>query len=192
MNRRHLLPRLALLGLLLVPSLASAQAKGGASGNSALGPSLGSWSGALSIGLDIPGPAGLDVGPRFSGEVMLGLSDITPQLRADVGFRASFAYHNADFGSEWMFDMVPDMRLLYAASPKLAIYGDIGIGLGIIHASDNVGGSATDTVAVFELAPGVSYALSPTVNLLAEIRFHFYTGGDRTFITLPTVKLQFR
>jgi hypothetical protein len=47
-------------------------------------------------------------------------------------------------------------------------------------------------VAAFELAPGLSYGLSPTLNLLAEIRFRFFTSGDGTFIALPTIGFQWR
>jgi hypothetical protein len=142
----------------------------------------------LFAGLDIPSPDGFDVGPRFGAELMYGLADLAPQLRADLGVRASFAYHDTFFGSEWFFDVVPDLRLLVAATPRLALFGDLGVGIAVRRASD--GGSDTRTVASFVLGPGLSYALSPTLNLLAEIRFNFYTGGEGTFIALPSLGFQ--
>lgn len=187
------LRRLALFALLAVPALASAQprtARGASSFGGSQGPALDGVGFALLAGLDIPSPNGLDVGPRFTGELMYGLADLTPQLRADLGARLSFAYHNANFGDLWLFDVVPDLRLLIGVTPRLSFYGDLGIGLAVIRQSVNGLGSATDTVATFQLGPGISYALSPTLNLLAEIRFNFYTGGDGTYIALPTIGFQ--
>src|SRR5919197_4613681 len=125
----HALHRVALVALLLVPVLASAQARGhvASAGGGALGPAVGTVGVGVLAGLDIPSPSGLDVGPRFTGELMFGLSDMTPQLRADLGVRLSFAYHNANFGSEWLLDVVPDLRLALSATPRLAVYADVGI-----------------------------------------------------------------
>jgi opacity protein-like surface antigen len=203
MNPRHAhaLRRAALVALLLAPVLASAQARGhvASTGGGALGPAVGTVGVGVLAGLDIPSPSGLDVGPRFTGELMFGLSDMTPQLRADLGVRASFAYHNADFvfvgpfvrssGEEWLLDIVPNLRLALGATPRLAVYGDLGVGLAVLRASGG-GFSETDTAATFQIGPGISYALSPTLNLLAEIRFNFYTGGHGTFIALPTLGFQ--
>jgi hypothetical protein len=193
MTRRHALRlhQIVLAVLLLAPALATAQSRrySGAGGD-AMGPAVDTLGFELAVGLDVPSPSGLDVGPRFTAALMYGLSDMTPQLRADLGVRASFAYHSADFGSEWDFDVIPELRLVGGIAPRLALFGDIGVGIAVLRASNDFGGSATDTVAVFELAPGLSYALSPTLNLLAMIRFNFFTGGDGTFITLPTIGFQ--
>jgi opacity protein-like surface antigen len=187
------LRRLAPLALLLAPALALAQARGGRVASGATGPALDNVGVSLIAGLDIPSPSDLDVGPRFGVELMYGLSDMAPQLRADLGVRASFAYHNADFGSQWSFDVIPDLRLLVGATPRLALFGDLGVGIGVIrHNVDVAGFSDTHTVAAFVLGPGLSYALSPTLNLLAEVRFHFYTGGEGTFIALPSIGFQWR
>jgi hypothetical protein len=189
----HALARVALFALLLAPALASAQARGrvASAGGGALGPAVDTVGVGVLAGLDIP-PSGRDVGPRFTGELMFGVSDMTPQLRADLGARLSFAYHNANFGSEWLLDVVPDLRLALSATPRLAVYADLGIGLAVIRSNFDVFGvSTTDTVAAFQFGlPGVSYALSPTLNLLAEIRFNIYTGGHGTFIALPTLGFQ--
>jgi hypothetical protein len=195
MTRRPVLrlEQIVIAVLLLAPALAAAQPRGrGSLGGGAMGPAVDGLGFELLAGLDIPSPAGLDVGPRFTAGLMYGLADMTPQLRADLGVHASFAYHNAAFGSEWDFDVVPDLRLVVGVTPRLALYGDLGLGIAVLRDSVNSGGSFTDTVAVFELAPGLSYSLSPTLNLLAEVRFKFLTGGDGTFIGLPTVGFQWR
>jgi len=183
------LRHLALAALLAAPALASAQRHGASGFGGSQGPPLEGVSVGLLAGLDIPSPAGLDVGPRFTGELMYGLADLTPQLRADLGGRLSFAYHNEFAGDLWLFDVVPDLRLLVGVTPRLSIYGDLGVGIAVVRASGN-GRSATDTVATFQLGPGISYALSPSLNLLAEIRFNFYTGGDGTYVALPTLGFQ--
>lgn len=202
MNGRHArnLGSLALAALLLAPALAHAQSRRadgpyGYGAGGATGPALGTLGGGLMVGLDIP-PSGLDVGPRFSGELMYGLAQLSPQLRADLGARLAFAYHgfSGGGGNQWLLDVVPDVRLILAVSDKLALYGDVGVGFSVIRTNvDAFGGaSATDTEATFQLTvPGLSYALSPTLNFLAELRFNFYTrSGDGTFITIPNVGLQ--
>jgi opacity protein-like surface antigen len=198
MNGRHA-RSLALFALLLAPALTLAQtrrdrvdAQYGYSGGAA-GPAIGALGGGLMVGLDIP-PSGLDVGPRFTGELMYGTAQLAPQLRADLGARLAFAYHgfSGGGGNQWLLDVVPDLRLLLAVSDKLAIYGDVGVGFSIIRTNVDFAGSATDTEATFQLTvPGLSYALSPSLNLLAELRFNFYTrSGDGTFITIPNIGLQ--
>jgi opacity protein-like surface antigen len=187
--RTSVVPRhLVLAALLAVPALAAAQPRGSGFGGSQ-GPALEGVSLALLAGLDLPSQAGLDVGPRFTGELMYGVADLTPQLRADLGGRLSFAYHNANFGDLWLFDVVPDLRLLVGLTPRLSLYGDLGVGIAVVRFSDNIG-SGTHTVATFQLGPGISYALSPKLNLLAEIRFNFYTGGEGTYTALPTLGFQ--
>jgi opacity protein-like surface antigen len=192
MTRRHALRlhQIVLAVLLLAPAIASAQSRGRFGGGGAEGPAVDGLGFELTVGLDIPSPSGVDVGPRFTAGLMYGLSDMTPALRADLGVYASFAYHNADFGSLWDFDVIPELRLVGAVTPRLALFGDLGVGIAVLRASNGFGGTATDTVAAFELAPGLSYALSPMLNLLAEIRFTFFTGGDGTYIALPTIGFQ--
>jgi opacity protein-like surface antigen len=196
---------LALAALLLSPAFAAAQTRtSGARVSSgtdtpAFGAALGAYDYSLLLGLDLP-PSGLSVGPRLTGEVMFGYADVAPQARLDLGLRGSFAYHSGDFnGSLWILEAVPDAKLQLALSPQLALYGDVGLGLALQHSSVDVplflgGGSASDdTLALaIEFGGGVSYALSPNLNLLGEVRFNFYTSGSSTFVTLPTIGLQWR
>jgi len=201
MITRHVsaLRRLALVALLLAPAISAAQPRRdrgegayGYGAGGAMGPALGQLGFGLFLALDIP-PSGLDVGPRFTGELMYGLAQLSPQLRAELGGRLAYAYHSfsGGGGSQWILEMVPDLRLIFAASDRLAIYGDLGVGFAVIRTSVDFVGSASDTEATFQIGPGISYALSPSLNFLAELRFDFYTrSGDGTFIALPTVGLQ--
>ncbi len=199
------LRRFALVALLLAPALSAAQPRReradgpyGYGAGGAMGPALGQLGFGLLLALDIP-PSGLDVGPRFTGELMYGLAQLSPQLRADLGGRLSFAYHgfsrDTEFfvgsGHTWILEVVPDLRLIFAASDRLAIYGDFGVGLAVIRDSFDGDGSNSGTEATFQIGPGLSYAIAPNLNFLAELRFDFYTrSGDGTFIALPTVGFQ--
>jgi opacity protein-like surface antigen len=192
---------LALAALLFSPALASAQTRTSgtlltsSTDTPAFGAALGAYDYSLLLGLDLP-PSGFNAGPRLSGEVMYGFADVAPQARLDLGLRGAFAYHSGDFdGSVWILEAVPDAKLQFALSPQLALYGDVGLGLALLHQSfpDFGGGTATDnTLALaIEFGGGVSYAIAPNMNLLGEVRFNFYTrSGSSTFVTLPTIGLQ--
>jgi len=162
-------------------------------------PALGGAPGALDfsaqLALDIP-PSGYSVGPRFTGEVMYNLMDLAPQLRLSLGGRGSFAVHGGDFVSLWLIEGVPDAKIKFAVNDIFAVYGDFGLGFAIIHSSVDFPGTTAstsdDTLAVaIQFGGGVSYAISPTINLLGELRFNVYTrDGSSTFIALPTVGVQ--
>jgi opacity protein-like surface antigen len=198
--------------LLVVPGATRAQAPSGRSGatppapftsligNPVLGPAIGQTSFALLLALDIP-PSGYSVGPRFSGELMYGFSDLAPQLRLDLGARASFAYHSLDVpsfvtgsGSIWVLDVVPDAKLRFAVTDQLGVYGDFGLGLALLRSSATSGAfsdSSTDLAFAIQFGAGAAYALTPNINLLGEIRFDIYTKtGTGTFIALPTIGLE--
>ena len=174
-------------------------------GAPALGAAIGGIDYSALLGLEI-GPSGTSVGPRLSGEVMYGLMDLAPNLRLDIGGRAAFAYHGGDV-SLWLLDFVPDAKIKYAIMDNLAVYGDFGLGLGYLHASVDVpaavqqqcnllnidcGGSDSSIALTIQFGGGVAYAVTPTINLLGEIRFDIYTkSGSSTFINIPTVGVQF-
>ena len=170
-------------------------------------PSMGAPVGAIDysvlLSLEIP-PSGYSVGPRLSGEAMYGFIDLSPQARLSLGGRGAFSYHGGDFNNSlWILEAVPDAKLTFALAPMLSLYGDVGLGLAVLHTSVDVpaipqlgiaGGSVSDnTLAVtFQFGGGVSYAVSPNMNLLGEVRFDIYTrSGSSTFISIPTVGLQF-
>ena len=140
------------------------------------------------MSLDLP-EGGWDAGPRVSAEFMYGAADLAPQVRLDVGFRGSFAYHSAPLDSVIIFDFVPDLKLVFGISHKFAIYADFGIGVSILHYSFDIG-SVTYTAAAIQPGFGFGLALSPTLNLLGEVRFDVYTGVRQTFVAFPTIGLQ--
>lgn len=159
-------------------------------GPPSLGAAIGKLSGAALIGLDIP-PSGYSAGPRLTGELMYAVTDLAPQLRLDLGGRVSWAYHSwsQSFfnGSTWLLDFVPDVKLRYAITDQFGMYGDFGLGMAIVGGDGNTGAA----LAV-QLGAGVAYALTPTMNLLGELRFNIYSkDGTNTFIALPTIGLEF-
>jgi opacity protein-like surface antigen len=190
-----------LLALALVPVVAFAEPPslrlddgGGAryyGGRASLGAPVGGWSVSPQIALSIP-DKNLDVGPRFTLEGMYAAVDLAPSVRLDIGPRGSFAYHSFDGGSYWAFDMLPDLKLRFAPSSRVGLYGDFGVGLAMLHASDDFGGSDTRAAATIQFGFGAAFALSPGLNLTTEVRFNFYTrSGSPTLISIPTVGLEF-
>jgi hypothetical protein len=160
-------------------------------GRASLGAPVGAWSFEPQIALSIP-DKNLDVGPRITLEGMYAAVDLAPSVRLDVGPRGSFAYHSFDFGSFWVFDMLPDLKLRFAASDRVGLYGDFGVGLGIEHWSVDGGGSDTHATATVQFGFGADFALSPGLNLTTEVRFNFYTrSGSPTLISIPTIGLEF-
>ena len=152
-----------------------------------LGPVDGRSGGRHRLSLELP-PAGLNAGPRFTGELMYGYMDLSPQARLSLGGRGAFSYHSDDFnGSLWIVEAVPDAKVTLALAPSLSVYGDLGIGLAVLATSAD-----STLAATFQFGGGVSYAVSPTMNLLGELRFDIYTrSGSSTFISIPTIGLQF-
>ena len=115
-------------------------------------------------------------------------------LRLDVGIRGSFAYHSFSRagGSLWLLEGVPDLKLRFAASDRVGLYGDFGIGLANIHHSWDDGVSDNSVAAAIQFGFGVAFGLSPGLNLIGEVRFDIYTrSGSSTFIALPTIGLEF-
>jgi opacity protein-like surface antigen len=129
--------------------------------------------------------------------------DLGNGLRLDLGGRASFAYHSRSQtialtnvgGHIWSLDFVPDGKILYGINDKFAVYGDFGLGLAYLDQTAEATGvptaSSSSVQLTIQFGGGVSYAISPTMNLLGEIRINVYTGsGTGTFFALPTVGVQ--
>jgi len=90
---------------------------------------------------------------------------------------------------------VPDAKIKFALNDMFAVYGDLGMGLSFQHMSVEVGAfSASDDTLSFtvQFGAGASYAITPNLNLLGEVRFNLYTrsGGTHT-IAVPTVGVQY-
>jgi hypothetical protein len=190
-----------LLALALAPAIAFAKPLdlrlddgGGAryyGGGGSLGAPVGAWSFSPQIALSIP-DENLDVGPRITLEGMYAAVDLARSVRLDVGPRGSFAYHSFDFGSFWVFDMLPDVKLRFAPSDRVGLYGDFGVGLAITHVSFDGDGSDTRAAATVQFGFGAAFALQPGLNLTTEVRFNFYTrSGNPTLISIPTIGLEF-
>jgi opacity protein-like surface antigen len=174
--------------LLLLPALASAQPRSTAGGFPSMGTGLNGWDYAGLLALDIP-PSGLNVGPKIAGELMYGITDLAPNLRLKVGGRVAFSYHGASNvdGNEWILSAVPDVKLVYGINDLFAVYGDFGLGLAYVHASVGPFSDSAAKLAV-EFGGGVAYALSPSMNLLGEIRLSIVDGD--TLVALPTIGVQ--
>ena len=194
---KHLRITLALaLAAALAPAAARAasSSRSGGFGNHEL--SLGAPIGGLDfsglLSLEFP-PSGFDVGPRLSGEIMYSALDLAPNVRLKVGGRAAFAYHSwSPNGSLWAIDAVPDVKIVVALSELVALYGDVGLGLGVLHISNDFGYSDSTVALTFQVGGGIAYALNRQVSLLGEVRADIYTrSGSSTFVTFPTVGLLF-
>lgn len=167
--------------------------------NPALGAPVGDMDYGVLLGLDVASSR-LSAGPRLSVEGMYGFMDLAPQTRLKLGGRASFAYHSGDLDTSlWWLEAVPDARLEYALMEGLGLYGDVGLGLALMrfNAPDyltptgTASASETTVALTFQLGAGVAYAVTPTLNVLGEVRVSFYTKSDSpTFWTIPTVGLQ--
>jgi hypothetical protein len=173
----RLFTTLAFVTLLALPAAASAQSRrpGGSGGNGgngspvALQGLLGFESGNLS-------------GLNLRGDVDVGLTRLTPRLElAGVG---SISYSHLESSvNDWEF--LPGVRFILDATPRLGIYGDVGLGL--YHISDDAG---SDTGATMRFAGGGTFAVGPRLRLVAEVGLHPHWGGysDTTFTLLGGVR----
>lgn len=176
---------LAALVLVLVPAVASAQARRGG----------GSAPGHLEIGgefgLAIPFDSGPGVGIKLAPEGFYYLPEFSPGLSLGVGGQLAFALHPFGDISFWFLDIVPMGRLRYAVNPKMSVYGELGMGLGMIHAGGvnvpgfgTVGGG-TDSGFLLKFGGGVQFKVNERMSFTAGPAFNFYIkSGSATVLTL--------
>jgi len=174
---------LAALVLVLVPAVASAQARRGGGG------SAGHLEVGGEFGLTIPFDSGVGVGFKLAPEGFFFLPEFSPGLSLGVGGQLAFDLHPfPDFGTIWFMDIVPMGRLRYAINPKTAVYGELGMGIGIAHTSFSAFGfstSATDTAFLLKLGGGVEFKIDPKLSITAGPAFNFYLkGGGSTVLSL--------
>jgi hypothetical protein len=105
-----------------------------------------------------------------------------------------FAGHvGASFGSDLqLYEFLPSARLRYAISPKVAIYGDGGLGLAIQHVSAGLGDTSVGGIVRF--GAGFQVGLTPNMLLMVEpaaLSIYFVSGGSATAYSL-LVGLLFR
>jgi len=174
---------LAALVLVLVPAVASAQSRRGGGGAG----SPGHLEVGGEAGFTIPFESGVGVGIKFAPEGFFFLPEFSPGLSLGVGGQLALDYHFGDFNF-WFMDIVPMGRLRFAVNPGMSVYGDLGLGIGILHSSGvtvpflgTVGGG-TEAGLLLKLGGGVEFKVSPKLSVTAGPAFNFYvrSGGTTT------------
>jgi len=80
--------------------------------------------------------------------------------------------------NSWEF--IPAVRFQLDATPRVDLYGDVGMGL--YHLSGN---GASNTGGAMRLGAGGAFAVTPALQLVAEVGLHPHFGDyDRTTFTL--------
>ncbi len=177
---------LAALVLVLVPAVASAQARRGGGGG---GPGHLEIGGEL--GLTIPFDSGPGVGFKLAPEGFYFLPEFSPGLSLGVGGQLAFDLHPfPDAGTFWMMDIVPMGRLRYAINPKMAVYGELGMGIGVLHFSGvstpfGTFGGGTDSSFLMKLGGGLQFKVNEKMSFTAGPCFNFYIkSGGTTVLSL--------
>lgn len=159
--------------------------------------SRGSEVGTLKMG----GAIGLVLASGFTGfAVRLPLSYTVAELSPDLYFDV-VGHAGLTFGSDQqIYELVPAARIRYVLAPKVAIYGDGGLGLSVIHTSYGggyyyyYGGSDTSLGAVLRFAGGFQIPISPTAEFTVEpVGLNIYFNGNgSTFAYSLLVGMLFR
>ena len=161
---------LAALALAVAPALAAAQ--GGEVGSLKLGGSIGLFASSF----DTTG-----VQLRLDGTYTF--SELQPRLYLEGAGHLAAMFGSNDV-SVW--EAVPKARLRYALSDQLSVYGDVGLGLAILHVSipDIFGGGSENTLsAIIRFAGGVLYAIRPDKIWLTlePVGINVYTASGSGF-----------
>jgi hypothetical protein len=160
---------LALTALLALPAAASAQARH-------------TRTGSTSSNIGLTGLIGFESGDNYDGlqlrgDLDFGLTRLTP--RVDLRFVGSISYARLT-GSVNSWEFIPAVRFQLDATPRVDLYGDVGMGLYHLSAS---GGS--NTGGAMRLGVGGAFALTPALQLVAEAGLHPHFGDyDQTTFTL--------
>ena len=172
------------LALVLVPTVAFAQSRrggGGTAGNLELGGEF---------GLAIPFDTGPNIGFKLAPELMYMFPEFSPSVSFGVGGQLAFALHPFGEASStwWFMDFVPIGRVLFAVSPKVGIYGDLGMGIGIVHASVSAFGatfSSSDAAFLLKFGGGAKIKLDQKLSLTLGPAFNIYVkSGSATVFTI--------
>ncbi len=181
---RFMRAALAALVLVLVPAVASAQARrggGAAPGHLEIGGEL---------GLAIPFDSGPGVGIKLAPEGFYFLPDFSPGLGLGLGGQLAFSLHPFNDITFWFMDIVPMGRLRYNVNPKMAVYGELGMGIGVVHSggvSTPFGtlGGGTETSFLMKLGGGLQFKVNEKMSFTAGPAFNFYIkSGGTTVLSL--------
>ncbi len=143
--------------------------------------------------MGIPLTSGLGVGFKFAPQGFYFLPELSRNLSLGVGGQLAFSIHpfGGEFGfswTTWMFDIVPSARLRYAINPKTAVYGQAGLGLGIVnvgYATPLGSGSNSTTAFLIKLGGGAEFQINPKVAVTGGMDFNIYAmSGGFTVWTL--------
>lgn len=192
----------AALCLALLPAVAMAQSapRKSAAPARSYNPLLGNWELGGSLGIAIPFQSLYGVGFKLNLDGFYGVSQLAPGLILQVGGNLGWSIGGMDpSGTYNLFDFLPAVRFRYAASPQVAVYGDAGMGMGLVSASvttpgfppfvPSVTSSATNAAFLMKFGGGVAYHVNPKLSLTFEPAFNIYikSGSLTTFSLLAGV-----
>jgi len=179
---------LAALVIVLVPAVASAQSRRGGGGGGA-----GHLEVGAELGLTIPFDSGPGVGLKLAPEGFYFLPEFSPGLSLGVGGQLAFDLHPFGDLTWWFMDIVPMGRLRYAINPNMSVYGDLGMGIGILHVTlpsvtlfgQTFGGSDTTGCFLMKLGGGLQFKMNDKMSITAGPGLNFYIkSGGATVLTL--------
>ncbi len=135
---------------------------------------------------------GWDPGYRLALTAMFE-SGLGPGRWFGAGLRASFARHGRDNGgSQQIVDVAPVMRLAFDVTARLRLHGELGVGWAYI---DSIWAEPTKTSPDAEshvtvmAALGAAWALTPSLDLVTEVRVSGYTynPGMSGYLAAPVL-----
>ena len=156
------------------------------------------------LGFAVPFESGVGTGFKLAGGAFYGVQTLMPGMILQVGGTLGWTRNGYDSpvdGSLDTVDLLPTARIRMAMNPRIFLYGDGGLGLGIVHASVTVPGlpavppffagtpsttaTSTDAALLIKLGGGVGLDLQPNLSLVLEPAFHIYVkNGSITQFTV--------
>lgn len=177
-NRIRILRAAALAGaLVLVPTLARAQARRGAA---AASPTLlDRWEVGGGLGLAIPFESGIDTGFKLGADAFYGLASLSPSATLQLGGKFAWTYNSfsSASGSLHSIDLLPAARVRATVTPQVFAFGDVGLGLAVVRGSVS-SASSTDAALLLQLGGGLGYYLNPQLALTFEPAFSIYAKNS--------------
>lgn len=156
------------------------------------------------LGFAVPFESGVGTGFKLAGGAFYGVQTLMPGMILQVGGTLGWTRNGYDSpvdGSLNTVDLLPTARIRMAMNPRIFLYGDGGLGLGIVHASVTVPGlpavppffagtpsttaTSTDAALLIKLGGGVGLDLQQNLSLVLEPAFHIYVkNGSITQFTV--------